>query len=86
MKVVFVDNFDSFTFNLVDEFSRSGCDVEVWRNTAPAAHVLERATSGVEPRLLVLSPGPGRPEQADGAEGQATLFTEQRPEVLVHHA
>jgi anthranilate synthase component 2 len=64
MKVVFVDNFDSFTFNLVDEFARCGCEVEVWRNTTPAAHVLERATDGSGPALLVLSPGPGRPEQA----------------------
>ena len=64
MKVVFVDNFDSFTFNLVDEFARRGCDVEVWRNTARAEHVLDRATSGTGPRLLVLSPGPGRPEAA----------------------
>ena len=64
MKVVFVDNFDSFTFNLVDEFARRGCDVEVWRNTARAEHVLDRATSGAGPSLLVLSPGPGRPEAA----------------------
>jgi len=64
MKVVFVDNFDSFTFNLVDEFARRGCDVEVWRNTARAEHLLDRATSGAGPNLLVLSPGPGRPEEA----------------------
>jgi anthranilate synthase component 2 len=64
MRVVFVDNFDSFTFNLVDEFSRRGCEVEVWRNTATAAHVLDRAESGDGARLIVLSPGPGRPSEA----------------------
>ena len=64
MKVVFVDNFDSFTFNLVDEFARRGCDVEVWRNSARAEHVLDRATTCAGPSMLVLSPGPGRPEEA----------------------
>jgi anthranilate synthase/aminodeoxychorismate synthase-like glutamine amidotransferase len=64
VKVVFVDNFDSFTFNLVDEFARRGCDVEVWRNTVPAEHVLERAEAASGPRLIVLSPGPGAPAGA----------------------
>lgn len=64
MRVVFVDNFDSFTFSLVDEFSRRGCEIEVWRNTAGAAHILERAESGSGSKLIVLSPGPGRPSQA----------------------
>jgi anthranilate synthase/aminodeoxychorismate synthase-like glutamine amidotransferase len=64
MKVVFVDNFDSFTFNLVDDFARRGCDVEVWRNSASASHVVERVESTPGPRLLVLSPGPGRPSES----------------------
>jgi len=63
-RVIMVDNFDSFTFNLVDEFARRGCDVEVWRNTVPAAHVLARATSTTGPSLVVMSPGPGRPSEA----------------------
>jgi anthranilate synthase component 2 len=62
--VVVVDNFDSFTFNLVDEFARRGCSVEVWRNTASASHVLERARAFDGARLIVLSPGPGRPAEA----------------------
>lgn len=61
--VVFVDNHDSFTFNLVDEFARRGCAVEVWRNGMPAAHVLARAAAA-PPALIVLSPGPGRPADA----------------------
>lgn len=63
--VLFVDNFDSFTFNLVDEFGRRGCELEVWRNDAPADELLARlqARRG-RPRLLVLSPGPGAPAQA----------------------
>ena len=43
LKVVFVDNVDSFTYNLVDEFSRRGAEVEVWRNTVPARVILDRA-------------------------------------------
>ena len=61
-RVVFVDNFDSFTWNLVDEFARRGAPVEVWRNSVPVAEILSRADSG--PSLLVLSPGPGTPASA----------------------
>jgi anthranilate synthase component 2 len=62
LRLVFVDNFDSFTWNLVDEFARRGAEVEVWRNTMPAAAVLDRARNGSS--LLVLSPGPGTPGEA----------------------
>ena len=61
-RVVFVDNFDSFTWNLVDEFARRGAMIEVWRNSVPAADILARAQAG--PSLLVLSPGPGTPAEA----------------------
>jgi anthranilate synthase/aminodeoxychorismate synthase-like glutamine amidotransferase len=80
LRVVFVDNFDSFTWNLVDEFARRGAAVEVWRNDAPAALVLERALAH-RPALLVLSPGPGRPAESGCcmelirlAEGRVPLF------------
>ena len=81
MKVVFVDNFDSFTFNLVHEFAQRGCAVEVWRSTAPAAHLLRRAEAGGGRALIVLSPGPGRPAEAGScpelvrlAAGRVPLF------------
>lgn len=63
LRLVFVDNFDSFTWNLVDEFARRGAEVEVWRNTTSAEHVLARAQGG-GPSLIVLSPGPGTPAEA----------------------
>ncbi len=63
LRLVFVDNFDSFTWNLVDEFARRGAAVEVWRNSVPAEAVLARAGNG-GPSLLVLSPGPGTPAEA----------------------
>jgi len=64
LRVVFIDNFDSFTWNLVDEFARRGAAVEVWRNDIAAAHALDRAEASTGPRLLVLSPGPGGPHDA----------------------
>lgn len=63
LRLIFVDNFDSFTWNLVDEFARRGAEVEVWRNTVSAEEVLLRARQ-TSPSLLVLSPGPGAPADA----------------------
>lgn len=62
--VLFIDNFDSFTFNLVDAFRALGAEVSVWRNTIPAAEALARAEALPAPRLIVLSPGPGGPADA----------------------
>jgi len=61
MSVVFLDNIDSFTYNLVDEFAKRGARVEVFRNHLPADLVVARAKSA---DLLVISPGPGTPERA----------------------
>jgi anthranilate synthase component 2/anthranilate synthase/phosphoribosyltransferase len=81
MNIVLVDNFDSFAFNLVDEFARRGHDVEVWRNTTAAAHVLDRVLANTPPALIVISPGPGAPADAGccpelvrKAAGRAPVF------------
>jgi anthranilate synthase component 2 len=55
-----VDNYDSFTYNLVQMLSAAGAEILVLRNDAEsAAAMLAR-----EPEGIVLSPGPGRPEDA----------------------
>ena len=64
MNVLFIDNFDSFTFNLVDELRRREGIVEVWRNNIAADEALAIAMSLPEPRMIVLSPGPGAPASA----------------------
>ena len=66
LHVVFVDNRDSFVFNLVDEFARRGATVETWRNDTPTDELLRRVEAAPAARLVVLSPGPGRPETAGG--------------------
>lgn len=60
--VILIDNLDSFTFNLVESFERLGAGVQVLRNTAPAAAAFRVAME--KDALIVLSPGPGRPEDA----------------------
>jgi anthranilate synthase/phosphoribosyltransferase len=59
MRILVLDNFDSFTYNLVDFFRTLGTTVTVFRNTVPL-EVLEQQ----EFDLLVLSPGPSVPRQA----------------------
>ena len=56
-----IDNFDSFTFNLVQAFQQLGADPQVVRNDRD--EVLELATSGKLERVC-LSPGPSNPENA----------------------
>jgi len=62
--VLFIDNFDSFSFNLVAEFQKLGARVAVWRNDLPAMEALALALSMPPPALIVLSPGPSTPAQA----------------------
>ncbi|MFB6192423.1 MAG: anthranilate synthase component II [Haloarculaceae archaeon] len=58
MKVLFVDNFDSFTYNLVEYVSQhEGTETAVERNTASVAEVREH-----DPDAIVISPGPGHPK------------------------
>jgi anthranilate synthase component II len=60
MRVLVIDNYDSFTYNLVQYLGELGAQVEVRRNDRVS--VAEIVSSGVE--RIVLSPGPGRPEDA----------------------
>lgn len=58
--ILMVDNYDSFTYNLVQMLAAAGAEVEVLRNDVESVEaMLARAPLGV-----VLSPGPGRPEGA----------------------
>jgi len=59
-RVLMVDNYDSFTYNLVHLFGELGADVVVRRNDAISADEAEQ----LDPTHLVVSPGPGRPEDA----------------------
>ena len=58
--LVVIDNYDSFTWNLVQYSAELGCDVSVYRNDKISCDELE----ALEPKCIMLSPGPGRPESA----------------------
>lgn len=62
-KVLFVDNFDSFTYNLVDEFGKRNCNTMVYRADTPLEE-LKKVAEAFKPVLLVISPGPGTPDKA----------------------
>jgi anthranilate synthase/aminodeoxychorismate synthase-like glutamine amidotransferase len=55
-----IDNIDSFTYNLVQYFGELGARPEVVRNHAVSVADIER----LRPAHIVISPGPGRPEEA----------------------
>ena len=59
-KILMIDNFDSFTYNLVQGFRTHGAEVIVFRNNAIN---IEQAQA-LGPTHLVISPGPGRPKDA----------------------
>ncbi len=61
MRTLVLDNYDSFTFNLVQYLGELGADPVVIRNDAMEP---SRAASEYSPERLVVSPGPGRPEDA----------------------
>lgn len=58
--ILIVDNYDSFTYNLVQYFGELGCAVMVKRNDAVSLDEI----SSLRPTHICISPGPGRPAQA----------------------
>ena len=58
--ILLIDNYDSFTYNLADLFGELGADVAVRRNDEISPDEAEI----LSPSYLVVSPGPGRPEEA----------------------
>lgn len=61
--IVFIDNFDSFTYNLVDQFRSLGHQVTIYRNHI-AAEAIEAAVTELDNAVVLLSPGPGAPSEA----------------------
>ncbi|XDF78603.1 aminodeoxychorismate/anthranilate synthase component II [Aliivibrio fischeri] len=61
--IVLLDNFDSFTYNLVDQFRSLGYPVTIYRNSLNAA-AFEEAVNKLDNPVVVLSPGPGVPSEA----------------------
>lgn len=55
-----IDNYDSFTYNVVQYFSELGTEVEVLRNDELSIDKI----SALRPKKLVISPGPGTPDDA----------------------
>jgi len=74
-QVLFVDNFDSFTYNLV-EYVSEHADTEVVRNTASLSDVRR-----VDPDAIVVSPGPGHPKNDRDVGVTTDVLTEVSPEV-----
>ncbi len=58
--LLMLDNYDSFTYNLVQYLSELGADLKIYRNDEIS---IEKITQ-LKPQGIVLSPGPGRPENA----------------------
>ncbi len=63
-KIFFLDNFDSFTYNLVYELQALDYEVLVYRNNLEASFIFEQMKKEEIPPILLISPGPGTPKDA----------------------
>ena len=61
--ILFLDNFDSFTYNLLDQFRLLGHNVKIYRNDTNLEQVVQEALNTPD-TILALSPGPGTPAEA----------------------
>ena len=78
MRLLMIDNYDSFTYNLVQYLGELGAEVEVLRNDVEQVEgLLARRPAG-----LIVSPGPGDPDDAGVSEAAVRGFAEARIPVL----
>ena len=74
-KLLLIDNYDSFTYNLVQAFMVLGADVHVYRNDAISID----AARALAPTHLCISPGPGTPQRAGVSMAMVRAFAGQIP-------
>ncbi len=75
VNILLIDNYDSFTYNVVQAFAKQGANVMVYRNDA--IDVAEAKKLDVT--HLVISPGPGRPEDSGISVSLIAAFAESVP-------
>ena len=75
MKMLLIDNYDSFTYNLVQAFAAQGAEVLVYRNDAISVDDALR----IEPTHVVISPGPGCPDDAGVSLAMIAAFAGRAP-------
>jgi anthranilate synthase/aminodeoxychorismate synthase-like glutamine amidotransferase len=73
--ILVIDNYDSFTYNLVQYLGELGAEVRVMRNDAVTVDDVRAA----QPDQIVISPGPGRPEDAGVTMATIERFAESTP-------
>ena len=76
--LVLIDNYDSFTYNLVQYFGELGADIKVFRNDEVTMNQL----IALNPSHLVISPGPGEPLKDDGISSDAIKYFDGKIPVL----
>lgn len=80
-RIVMIDNFDSFSYNLVDELRQLGYPLVIYRNNVDAQQLLANMADYAGPQLMCLSPGPGHPAHSgnllaliEGAKGRFPML------------
>lgn len=74
-RLLLIDNYDSFTYNLVQAFLVLGAEVQVFRNDA----ITPEVARGLSPSHLCISPGPGTPYDAGVSMDMIRAFAGQIP-------
>ncbi|ARI75878.1 anthranilate synthase component II [Halobacillus mangrovi] len=73
--ILIIDNYDSFTYNLVQYFKQMDSHVVVYRHDKVTVAQIEEA----DPALIVLSPGPGSPEETGISKEVLDVFHQKIP-------
>lgn len=73
--IIMIDNYDSFTYNLVQEMGKMGVEMAVYRNDAIS---IEKLTA-LNPTALIISPGPCTPLEAGISVDAVRTFSGQLP-------
>lgn len=73
--ILVIDNYDSFTYNLVQYLGELGADLEVYRNDKITVDEIKKKS----PERILISPGPGRPSEAGITEDVIREFAGKVP-------